>query len=46
MGLYITLLSICNEGDNILVPEPSYPFYNKTAPALGVNVKKYQLKAD
>lgn len=32
MGLFIALMSITNPGDNILVPEPGYPFFHKTAP--------------
>lgn len=28
MGLYLLLLSILNPGDNVLVPEPGYPFYH------------------
>lgn len=32
MGLYIALMSITNPGDNILVPQPGYPFFKNTAP--------------
>jgi len=32
MGLFNLLLSILNPGDNILVPEPGYPFFHLTAP--------------
>lgn len=30
MGLFNLLLSILNPGDNILVPEPGYPFFHLT----------------
>lgn len=43
MGLFYILQASTNPGDNILVPEPSYPFYHKTAPALGVECRKYRL---
>ena len=32
MGLFTALMSITNPGDNILVPEIGYPFFNKTGP--------------
>lgn len=31
MGLFNILLSVLNSGDNILVPEPGYPFFHLTA---------------
>jgi aspartate/methionine/tyrosine aminotransferase len=40
MGLFILLTSITNPGDNILVPEPSYPFYHKNGPVTA-NKSKY-----
>ncbi|EGR29312.1 tyrosine aminotransferase, putative [Ichthyophthirius multifiliis] len=43
MGLYYLLLATANPGDNILVPEPSYPFYHKNAPSIGVQIRPYQL---
>jgi len=43
MGLFVLLLSMCNSGDNILVPETGYPFFHKVAPALGVEVRPYKL---
>ena len=32
MALYNLLLTITNPGENILVPEPSYPFFHKNGP--------------
>jgi len=32
MGLFTALMSITNPGDNILVPDIGYPFFNKTGP--------------
>ncbi|MDU5020386.1 MAG: pyridoxal phosphate-dependent aminotransferase [Clostridiales bacterium] len=38
-ALFFTMLTICNEGDNILVPEPFYSNYNSFANAVGVQIK-------
>jgi tyrosine aminotransferase len=46
MGLFYLLLSICNPGDNILVPEPGYPFYHNLAPAMQVEARIYNLLAE
>lgn len=43
MGLLNLIFAFCNEGDNILVPEPSYPFYQKLGKGLGVGVRAYDL---
>ncbi len=39
MGLYYLFLAICEEGDNILVPEIGYPFFDDIAPCYSVEVK-------
>lgn len=46
MALYTTIISTTNSGDNILVPETSFPLFQKSAPALGVEARKYKLLAD
>ncbi|KRX05680.1 Pyridoxal phosphate-dependent transferase [Pseudocohnilembus persalinus] len=43
VGLIHSILCLANEGDNILIPEPSYPFYQKTAKSLNVEAKPYKL---
>ncbi|KAL4482470.1 hypothetical protein ABPG72_001446 [Tetrahymena utriculariae] len=43
MGLLNILYSITNRGENILVPEPGYPFYHLTAPSMGVEIRPYKL---
>ena len=43
MGLLYCLEGICNPGENILVPETGYPFYDQLAPSRGVEVRKYKL---
>ena len=42
MALLNILQASCDEGDNILVPEIGYPFYEYVAPAYGVEVRKYK----
>lgn len=37
-ALLFTMLSICDEGDNILVPEPFYSNYDNFAKAVGVTI--------
>ncbi len=37
-ALLFTMLSICDEGDNILVPEPFYSNYYNFAKSVGVNI--------
>lgn len=44
MGLFIALMSITNPGDNILVPQPGYPFFEHTGPSMGVEARGYRLK--
>lgn len=46
MGLFYIFLSSVNEGENILVPEPSYPFYHKLAPSLKAETIGYNLLED
>jgi tyrosine aminotransferase len=36
MGLLYCLNAICNPGENILVPDLGYPFYDNLAPGRGV----------
>ena len=43
MGLLYCLDGICNEGENILVPETGYPFYDQLGPGRGVEARKYRL---
>ena len=38
-ALLFAMLTICNEGDNILVPEPFYSNYNSFANAVGVTIR-------
>ncbi|MEG2985541.1 MAG: pyridoxal phosphate-dependent aminotransferase [Peptostreptococcaceae bacterium] len=38
-ALFFTMITICNEGDNILVPEPFYSNYSSFANAVGVQIK-------
>jgi len=45
-GLLYVMQVACNPGDNILVPEPSYPFYEKVGPAFGIETRKYKLNPD
>lgn len=46
MALLTLLQAITDEGDNILVPEIGYPFYEYLGPAYGVEVRKYKLLKD
>ncbi|KAL4434856.1 hypothetical protein ABPG74_021195 [Tetrahymena malaccensis] len=46
MGLFISLMSITNSGDNILVPEPGYPFFHKNGPSVGVEARSYKLNPE
>lgn len=43
IGLYHCIAALVNEGENILVPEPSYPFYKKLSKAFGVDARPYKL---
>lgn len=43
-GLYYIFIASCEPGQNILVPECGYPFYDMIAPSFGVGVRKYKLK--
>ncbi len=38
-ALLFAMIATCNEGDNILVPEPFYSNYNSFAKAVGVEIK-------
>lgn len=46
MGLFIALMSITNPGDNILVPEPGYPFFDKNGPVIKHFIKIYLIWRD
>jgi aspartate/methionine/tyrosine aminotransferase len=46
MGLLAVLLAFTNEGDEILVPELGYPFYQDVCPALKRKAVPYKLKKD
>lgn len=46
MGLFISLMSITNPGDNVLVPEPGYPFFHKNGPSVGVEARSYKLNPE
>lgn len=43
IGLLHSILTIVNSGENILIPEPSYPFYQKIAKAMGIDARPYRL---
>jgi len=43
MGLLNILFVSVNAGDNILTPDPGFPFYDKICDAFGIQVKKYNL---
>jgi len=43
IGLLHCLMAIVNSGENILIPEPSYPFYQKLTKSLNIEAKPYKL---
>ncbi|CAD8141835.1 unnamed protein product [Paramecium octaurelia] len=45
-GLFYCLLGICDPGQNILVPEIGFPFFDGIAQAYQVEVRKYKLQSD
>lgn len=45
-ALLFSLLALCNEGDNVLIPEPFYTNYNGFATSVGVNIKPITTKAE
>ena len=46
MGLLSIFMAFTNEGDEVLVPEIGYPFYQDLCPALGRKAVPYKLKKD
>ncbi|CEI73197.1 MULTISPECIES: pyridoxal phosphate-dependent aminotransferase [Romboutsia] len=38
-ALFFCMIALCNEGDNILIPEPFYSNYNSFANSVGVEIK-------
>lgn len=46
MGLLSVIMSLTNEGDEVLVPEIGYPFYHDVCPALGRKAVPYKLKRE
>ena len=45
-GLLHCLESICQEGDNILVPDTGFPFFEQPAAGMNVEVRHYKLHRD
>lgn len=46
MGLYLSIATLANAGDNFLMPKPGFPLSVTIASNLGINVKYYDLLAD
>lgn len=44
MGLLAAFLALTNEGDEVLVPEIGYPFYQDLCPAMKRKAIPYRLK--
>jgi len=44
MGLFAILMAFTNEGDEVLVPEVGYPFYQDVCPAMKRVAVPYKLK--
>ncbi|OLY81410.1 Tyrosine aminotransferase [Smittium mucronatum] len=42
----MSIVSLCSEGDNILLPKPGFPLYKTNAESRGVNYKLYNLLAE
>ncbi|MGN0195270.1 MAG: pyridoxal phosphate-dependent aminotransferase [Candidatus Cryptobacteroides sp.] len=42
-GILIIFLTFINEGDKVLIPDPSYPTYTSAAEIVGADVIKYDL---
>lgn len=45
-GIFYTLRSICDYGDEIILPNPYFPTYKSAAQISGVNYKYYDLKIE
>ena len=46
MGLYLSIATLANAGDNFLMPRPGFPLSITIASNLGINVKFYDLIPD
>lgn len=46
MGLLAVLMALSNEGDEILVPEIGYPYYEDLCPAMKRKAVSYRLKKE
>ena len=46
MGLYLSIATLANAGDNFLMPRPGFPLSITIASNLGINVKFYDLISD
>jgi tyrosine aminotransferase len=46
MGLLGVMMALTNEGDEILVPELGYPFFEDLSPAMKRTAITYRLKKD
>ena len=45
-AIFFTLMAICNEGDNILVPEPFYSNYSSFCPFAGAEINPIETKIE
>jgi len=43
MGLLYALMALCEDGDNILVPEFGFPFFTDVARSLNIEARPYRL---
>lgn len=46
MGLFAAFLALTNEGDEVLVPEIGYPFYQHLCPSMKRKAVPYRLKKE
>ena len=46
VALFYIMLSFCNEGDNILIPNVGFPFFLKVTKLYKVNLKIYRLRSE
>jgi tyrosine aminotransferase len=46
VALFYIMLSFCNEGDNILIPNVGFPFFLKVTKLYRVNLKIYRLRSE
>lgn len=42
-GIWLSIATLANAGDNFLVPAPGFPLCNTIASNLDINVKEYSL---